>query len=166
LVEITAGGLNVRNDAAGRSSATIAQGKVLLRPLRPNDYGVALSAGGLQQRPFVGSLPYYWSPYFNLISSVSILEDKAVFHFNAGGLDDRNTRVYRPTWGIGTEVLVAPRLYAIAESYGQKGEKTNTQVGLRFWLIPNRVQVDGTLGTQKSGPPVRTWTSLGLRLLF
>jgi hypothetical protein len=165
-VEITAGGLNLRNDAAGRSSSTILQGKALLRPLQTNGYGVALTVGGLQQRPFVGSQPYYWSPYVNLVSSISVKDDRAVFHLNAGALDDRNTGVLRPTWGVGSEILVAPRLYAIVEAYGQKGEKTNQQIGLRFWVVPNRVQIDGTYGAQKSGPPTRTWTSLGLRLLF
>ncbi|MCX7141336.1 MAG: hypothetical protein NT123_09660 [Proteobacteria bacterium] len=165
-LELTFGGLNIRNDAEGRASALIAQGKTLLRPLQTNDYGVALTMGTTRQRAFDAAVPSHWSPFFNLISSVSLYNDVVVIHANGGALDDRNTGVVRPTWGLGSEILVAPRLYAIVESYGQKGEKAGQQVGFRFWVVPNHVQIDGTLGSQRSGPPARNWMSLGLRLLF
>ncbi len=165
-LELTFGGLNVRNDADGRASTLIAQGKTLLRPLHTNDYGVALTLGAARQSQFAAGAGSPWSPYLNLISSISMRDDALVVHANAGALDDRTTGVTRPTWGIGAELLVAPRLYAIAESYGQKGDKPSQQVGLRYWLVPEHVQVDGTLGTQRSGPPGRSWMSLGLRLLF
>ena len=165
-LELTFGGLNVSNDAAGRSSALIAQGKTLLKPLKTNGYGVALTLGALRQSQFAAGAPMPWSPFLNLVSSASLRDDALVIHANAGALDDRAGGVTRPTWGLGAELLIAPRLYAIAESYGQKGDKASRQVGLRFWLVPERVQVDGTLGAQRSGPPGRNWTSLGLRLLF
>jgi hypothetical protein len=165
-LELSFGGLNISNDAAGRASTLIAQGKTLLRPLRTNDYGVALTLGALRQTAFAGGAAAPWSPFVNLISSMSMRDDAFVVHANAGALDDRSTGVTCPTWGLGAELLIAPRLYAIAESYGQKGDKASQQLGLRFWLVPERVQVDGTLGSQRSGPPGRSWTSLGLRLLF
>ena len=165
-LELTFGGLNIRNDAEGRASAVIAQGKTLLRPLQTNDYGVALTMGAVRQRPFAADPASYWSPFFNLISSLSLQDDLVVIHANAGALDDRNTGVVRPTWGLGSEILVAPKLYAIIETYGQRGEKASQQIGLRYWIVPNRLQVDGTLGSQRSGPPARDWMSLGLRILF
>ncbi len=165
-LELTFGGLNIQNDADGRASSLIAQGKTLLRPLRTDDYGVALSVGAARPRPFAAGAASRWSPFLNLISSVSLRHDAIVIHANAGALDDRNTGVTRPTWGLGAEILVAPRLYAIAESYGQKGDAASRQLGLRFWIVPERVQVDATLGSQRGGPPARNWTSLGLRLLF
>lgn len=165
-IELTFGGLNIRNDAEGRASALIAQGKTLLRPLQTNDYGVALTMGTMRHRAFDAAPPSHWSPFFNLISSVSLYHDVVVIHANAGALDDRNTGVARPTWGMGSEILVAPRLYAIVESYGQKGEKAGQQVGFRYWVVPHHMQIDGTLGSQRSGPPVRNWMSLGLRFLF
>ena len=165
-LELTFGGLNIRNDAEGRASAVIAQGKTLLRPLQTNDYGVALTMGAVRQRPFAADPASYWSPFFNLISSLSLQDDLVVIHANAGALDDRNTTVLRPTWGLGSEILIAPKLYAIVETYGQRGEKASQQIGLRYWIVPNRLQVDGTLGSQRSGPPARDWMSLGLRILF
>lgn len=165
-LELTFGGLNIRNDAEGRSSTLIAQGKTMLRPLQTNNYGVALTMGTLRQRPFDAAAASHWSPFFNLISSASLQNDVVVIHANAGALDDRNSGLVRPTWGLGSEILVAPRLYAIIESFGQKGEKAGQQIGFRFWVVPNHMQVDGTLGSQRSGPPVRNWMSLGLRFLF
>jgi hypothetical protein len=165
-LELTFGGLNIRHDASGRASTLIAQGKTMLRPLQTNDVGVALTLGTLRQRPFAPESASHWSPFVNLVSSISLHNDALVIHVNAGALDDRNTAVMRPTWGLGGEILLTPRLYAIVESYGQKGEKASEQIGLRFWVVPERVQVDGTLGSQRSGPPTRNWMSLGLRLLF
>ena len=165
-LELTFGGLRIQNDADGRASALIAQGKTMLRPLQTNDVGVALTLGALGQRPYTADPVSHWSPFVNLISSISLKNDAFVVHFNAGALDDRNTAVLRPSWGLGAEILLTPSLYAIVESYGQKGEKASEQIGLRFWVVPERVQVDGTLGSQRSGPPARNWMSLGLRLLF
>lgn len=165
-LELTFGGLNIRNDPEGRASALIAQGKTLLRPLQTNDYGVALTLGTARQRPFDAATASHWSPFINLISSISLKNDLVVIHANAGALDDRNTGVLRPTWGLGAEILVASNLYAIVETYGQKGEKAGQQIGLRYWIVPNRLQIDGTLGSQRSGPPTRDWMSLGLRILF
>jgi len=165
-LELTFGGLNIRNDAEGRASALIAQGKTIFKPLQTDGYGIAASLGAARQRPFAADAASHWSPYVNLISSISLRSDAVVIHINAGALDDRNTGVLRPTGGLGAEILVAPRLYAIVETYGQKGEKASQQIGLRYWVVPDRVQVDGTLGSQRGGPPARTWMSLGLRLLF
>jgi len=165
-LELTFGGLNIRNDAEGRASTLVAQGKTLLKPLQTNGYGLATTLGAARQRPFAADPASHWSPFVNLISSISLQNDTTVIHVNAGAQDDRNTGVIRSTWGLGAEILVAPRLQAIVESYGQKGEKPSQQTGLRYWIVPERVQVDGTLGSQRSGQPARNWISLGLRLLF
>ena len=58
------------------------------------------------------------------------------------------------------------RLSAIVEAYNQEGEKPSSQIGLRYWVIPSRLQVDGTLGRQHADPQNRTWVSAGGRILF
>ena len=42
--------------------------------------------------------------------------------------------------------LVQEVQIAIAETYGEQAQSTKYQLGLRFWIIPQRVQVDTTLG--------------------
>lgn len=164
--ELTFGGVDTRSDAEGHASALIAQGKTLFRPLQTNGYGLAATLGAVRQRAFAADRASHWSPFLNLISSISLRNDALVVHVNAGTLDDRNTRVMRPTWGLGAEIQIVPRLQAIVESYGQRGEKTSQQIGLRYWVVPDRVQIDSTLTSQRSGAPVRDSLSVGLRILF
>jgi hypothetical protein len=52
------------------------------------------------------------------------------------------------------------------EAYNQEGEKPSSQIGLRYWVVPSRLQVDGTLGAQRAGTQHRSWISLGVRFLF
>ena len=143
-VEMTLGGNRVEGD-----NNLIVQGKKLLKPLETNGYGLAFSVGA------IGS-----DPYVNGIASFSFLQDWSVIHTNFGYFENR------PTWGIGLEQLVLPpRLYGILETYGERGEKPTLHGGVRLWLIPNRLQVDSTYGTQQSDP-VRRFFTVGLRFLF
>ncbi len=69
-------------------------------------------------------------------------------------------------WGAGAEVLLAaPRWYGIVESYGQRGEKPTLHAGLRLWIVPDRVQVDATVGRQQALPE-RRFATVGLRILW
>lgn len=163
-VELTLGGLRVDNADEGTSSTAIAQGKTLLRELRTNDFGLALTLGAARFNTIDPALARGWSPYVNVIGSLSVLDDAAIIHANAGSIRDRVMSQTRATWGLGAEIALTTRLIAIVEGYGQEAEGPSRQIGLRFWVVPNRFQVDGTLGSQ-SGVP-RTWTSLGIRALF
>src|SRR6266581_2252552 len=149
-VELTAGGNRVEGERS-----LILQGKKLFKTLETNGSGYALSLGMFGE-----------NPYFNGIGSFSYLDDRAVIHANLGAIRDRSEGVSRGTWGIGLEaLLVAPRLYGILESFGQRGDTPTQHAGLRFWVIPNRFQIDATAGRQ-SGLPERRFTSVGLRFLF
>jgi hypothetical protein len=89
-----------------------------------------------------------------------------VVHANVGANHDRQFGGTRATWGIGAEIALNPRLYGIVETYGQRAEKPTLHLGLRIWMVPSRVQVDGTLGAHRSGPPERVFRTLGVRILF
>jgi len=144
-VEWTVGGNRIEGD-----QHLIVQGKKLVKPLETNGYGLAFSAGSFGHEPYV-----------NGIASFSFLRDWSVIHTNVGYIENR------PTWGIGLEqLLIAPRLYAILEIYGERGEGPTQHAGLRFWVIPNRLQVDSTVGHQDSADQVRRFFTVGLRLLF
>jgi hypothetical protein len=156
--ELTAGHIRVDSTPAGDTRTTILQAKMLLKPLATNGSGFALSLGVL-----AGGAT---SPYFNAIGSFSFADDRVVLHTNLGGLRDSTANRSRGTWGVGAEILlIAPRLYGIVESYGTGGEKPTSHAGLRFWIVPNRVQVDTTVGLQQSSPE-RRFTTVGLRILW
>jgi len=143
-VEWTLGG----NRAEGENNL-IVQGKKLLKPLETNGYGAAFSIGAIGEEA-----------YINGIASFSLLEDASVIHTNVGYLQSR------PVFGIGLEqLLYAPRVYGILETYGGRGEKPTVHGGVRLWVIPNRFQIDSTYGVQQSDPARRFFT-VGLRFLF
>jgi hypothetical protein len=153
-MEFTLGHYRVDNPALGDSSITLAQVKTLLKPLETNGHGFALTAGIARQ-----------NPYLNGIGSVSFVDDRFVLHANLGAVRDRPAYRSRGTWGLGSEVVFTPRLIGIAETYGQSGEKPTFHAGLRFWAIPDRWQVDATVGRQDASPS-RRFTSIGMRFLF
>jgi hypothetical protein len=164
-VELSLGGTWVASALPGDSRALTAQAKTLLRPLETNGYGFAFSVGVTRLKPFEATSVV--NPYFNAIGSISFADDRFVAHANLGGVRDKVANISRGTWGVGAEVLlIAPRLYGIVETYGQRGEKPTLHGGLRYWLVPDRVQLDGTLGVQHSAPPERRFHSIGLRILW
>jgi hypothetical protein len=158
-VEFTAGGNRIEGERS-----LVLQGKALIKPLETNGSGYALTLGTFYVNPRDGA--NVWSPYVNGIASFSFLDDRAVIHANLGAVRDRVAGFDRGTWGLGLEaLLVAPWLYGILETFGQYGDKPTHHAGLRFWIVPNKVQVDSTIGNQNGEPPQRFYT-VGLRLLF
>lgn len=156
--ELTLGHIRVDSNLSGDARTTVLQAKTLLKPLPTNGAGFAFTVGMLANSAN--------SPYFNGIGSFSFLDDRIVLHTNLGAIRDNVAKVSRGTWGTGAEILlIAPRLYGIVETYGQRGEKPTAHTGLRIWLVPNRVQVDTTLGVQNSSPE-RRFGTLGLRVLW
>ena len=155
--ELTAGHSRV-DGALGDTRTTILQAKMLLKPLATNGSGYAVTLG-----TFYGAKT---NPYLNGIGSFSFADDRIVLHANLGALRDNAAGTTRTTWGAGAEVLMlAPRLYGILETYGQTGEKPTAHTGLRIWIVPNRVQVDTTVGVQRSSLE-RRFGTVGLRVLW
>lgn len=156
--ELTAGYIRVNSEPAGDTNNAVFQAKMLLKPLETNGAGFAFSLGA-----FAGDKI---SPYLNGIGSFSLADDRVVVHANLGGIRDNVAALSRWTWGLGAEILLlAPRFYGILESYGQRGEKPTAHAGLRIWIVPNRVQVDTTVGLQNSDPE-RRFGTVGLRILW
>ncbi|MFY9314339.1 MAG: hypothetical protein WAO95_02120 [Burkholderiales bacterium] len=156
--ELTAGYIRVNSDPAGDTNSAVFQAKTLLKPLETNGAGFALSLG-----TFAGNKI---GPYVNGIGSLSLADDRVVLHGNLGAIRDNVARLSRWTWGLGGEILLlAPRIYGILETYGQRADKPTLHTGLRIWVVPNRVQVDTTVGLQNSDPE-RRFGTVGLRILW
>lgn len=163
-VELTAGRSWTDGTAPGDSRFNVLQAKTLLKALQTNGSGYALTLGAFRVSPF--QTAHTTNPYVNAIGSFSFADDRVVMHVNVGAISDRQASMTRATWGVGAEVTLHPQLIGIVESYGQRADKPTFHYGLRVWVVPSRVQVDGTLGRQNSGPPGRSFSSLGLRILF
>jgi hypothetical protein len=163
-VELTLGGTWITGAAPGDSRVAIMQAKTLLKPLDTNGTGYAIALGAGQVTPFQARRTL--NPYLNAIGSFSFADDFVVIHANVGAIHDRQLGMTRATWGIGAEIELNPRVYGIVETYGQRAEKPTRHFGLRIWMVPSKVQIDGTLGAQRSGPPERAFSTLGVRILF
>ena len=163
-VELTLGGIRLNSDVLDDTRSVVMQGKTLLKPLETNGSGFALTLGMLRTTP--DRARGVNSPYFNAIGSFSFADDRVILHTNLGGIRDKVAAMARGTWGVGAEIqLSPPRWIGILETYGQRGEKPTLHTGLRIWIVPNRVQVDATMGFQNSSPE-RRFHSIGLRLLW
>jgi hypothetical protein len=156
--ELTLGYIRVDSTPFGDTSTAVLQVKTQLKPLETNGAGFAVTLGALAGDKL--------SPFVNGIGSFAFADDRVVLHSNVGAIRDNIAGLSRWTWGLGAEILLAaPRLYGILESYGQRGEKPTLHTGLRIWIVPNRVQVDTTVGLQNSNPE-RRFGTLGLRVLW
>jgi hypothetical protein len=181
--EFALGGNVIRSEPNGNSDLVVGQVKTLLKPLETNGVGFALTVGvsrlnpgtaqeivatpfGLVTVPGESSTKTHYDPYANAIASVSVLDDAAVFHFNAGATRDTSAHQTIGSWGVGAEIALGGRFFGIAETYGVSDEKPAYQVGLRYWVIPARLQVDGTYGWQHASPENLNWISIGMRILW
>lgn len=160
-LELTAGGALAYADGQRQGSGRVVQLKTLLQPLSSNGYGIGLAAGyAAPPGAAHAAAPYVYVPL-----SVSLADDRLVVHANLGHTRQREQPRKHLTWGLGGEWQATPRLFAIAESYGQERGSPFFQAGLRYWLVPERVQIDTTWGSRLGHVHEQRWLSLGLRLI-
>lgn len=161
-LELTMGGALSRESGSTRGSAQMLQGKTLFKTLETNGWGWGLAAGMSRdpRRDAGGGHDMY--AYVPV--SWSLADDKVVLHTNLGWLREQGTRSNHLTWGLGSEIQLRERTWLIAETYGQGSGKPLVQVGMRYWVVPDRVQIDATYGN-RIGEGNQRWFSLGLRLL-
>lgn len=159
--EFTLGGALARSHGAADSGAVQIQGKTLFKTLETNGYAFGLAAGYATQ-PGSGASG---APYFYVPVSLSLADDRLILHTNLGATRPREDHANRLTWGLGSEIQATDRLWVIAESYGQDKGSAFFQTGLRYWIVPNRVQIDTTYGSQIGHLRDERWLSVGLRLI-
>lgn len=165
--ELTLGGAYGWGPGNENEKRLFAQFKTLFRTLdEPGGWGWGVSVGTLDTwySPKRASL---FEPYVNIPVSVSLADDRVVMHLNVGAVHTRGlSGAWDATWGIGTEIYLNERTFLIAETFGRQGEGSSGQFGIRYWVIPDRVQIDTTLGSRFESPvSAYRWISVGLRLL-
>jgi hypothetical protein len=159
-LELTVGGALTREASDTRTTDVVMQGKTLFKTMEPNGWGIGLAAGTVRHSQADTRDGYAYVP-----TSFSFGDDAVVVHTNVGWLREGETRRNRLTWGLGTEAQLAERTWLIAETFGQNPGKPFHQLGLRHWLVPDRVQLDATYGNRNGGGTGERWFSIGLRLL-
>lgn len=163
-LEFTLGGGLADGNGQATTTDQVLQLKTLLRALENDGWGVGIALGAvrhpeIQPGPNQLGNTYAYVPY-----SASFAGGRRVLHVNLGWLRDHATWQDRLTWGVGAEfAAVYPRLTWIAEAFGDQANRPYGQVGLRYSVRPDLLQIDATVGQQAAGDSAARWLSLGLR---
>lgn len=163
-LEVTMGAGLAREFGEKTTHDYVLQLKTLFKELETNGWGVGVAAGtiqhpGIKPGPNQIGNTYAYVPY-----SASFMDDEVIVHANVGWLRDKDTHQDRMTWGLGSEIKLTQHLLGIAEAFGDNKASPYMQVGVRYSVIPNLLQVDGTVGHKLSGSSEDNWLSFGVRI--
>jgi hypothetical protein len=165
-IEFTAGSAELPVDDLGVRSYTRTvqlQGKTIFKTLDTNGYSYGLVLGGVvRSRGAADQVPNY---YAYMPFTRSLLDDRMFVHANLGVQRAGAVAADALTYGIGAEYGITSRLFLMLETYGDNHHRNYYQGGVRIWIVPNRVQIDTTIGTQAGDYGASRWVSVGMRLL-
>lgn len=166
-VEFTAGAGVQSANAAGQSDQRDyqVQAKTLFRPLTTNDWGWGIAAGAVRHADIALRENLLANYYFYMPVSKSFADDRFVLLTNVGAVDNRDEKRRGLLWGAGGEYYLTARTVLLGEVYGATGFDRFSQVGLRYWIIPDRLQFDTTYGFQLSGSDRTEWITMGIRII-
>jgi hypothetical protein len=164
-VELTFGGARTRENGEDAFTDQLIQAKTIFRPLEANGWGVGLAAGTVRHphRDVANGWP--GDAYFYVPLSLSYSDDAWVLHVNAGATHRRDEGRNVFTWGIGNEIRVRDDLFFIPEVFRSEGGRPFYQVGMRYWIVKDRLQMDATFGNRAVSDNAERWFSIGLRIL-
>lgn len=162
-LEVTLGGGRASPDAAPVTKDYVFQLKTLFKPLERDGWAWGLGVGRVLHPEIYPGPNQLGNSYAYLPFTAAFAEDRFFLHTNIGWLRDQARRQDRGTWGLGGEYYVQPRLALMAETYGDQKNKPYAQAGLRYWVIPDLLQIDTTVGRQDGGGRASRWLSFGLR---
>ena len=164
-LELSLGAAKGKDDHGTRTTDVVLQAKTLFKPLEPDGWGWGLAVGNVRHPAIHTSSNLVGDLYAYVPATFSLRSDRLLVHTNIGWLHEREARRHRMTWGLGTEAQWSASTWLIAEVFGQNQGKPFYQVGLRYWLVPDHVQVDTTYGNRAGSGTQERWFSIGLRLL-
>lgn len=163
-IELTLGA-NRSNAVDGEQTTDgVVQAKGLFREMKANDYGLGWVANAeFHRRPQpdqkrVGSLSA------SVLYSRSFLDDVLFLHTNVGARRLRDAGATAATWGLAAEFSVNERFALLAETADTTRSRRGYQAGLWFALVPDRLELDVSVGGEaRDFRRTRYWT-VGLRV--
>lgn len=162
--EVTLGGGVYRNhDEDYRTEDWILQFKTLFKPLEKNGWGWGLAAGHVKHTDIQPGPNQLGNTYFYVPVSFSFRDDDVIVHLNVGMLRDKQASELKASMGLGSEFKLGGAFKGIAEVFGDNTQNPFYQLGVRYSLVPEVFQIDGTVGQQVNGDSESQWLSIGLR---
>lgn len=165
-LDLTLGAGRIKFDGGGRSTDVVLQGKTLFKTLEPNGWAWGLVAGNIHRSELhdgklIGDLYAYVPVTF------SFRDDRVLLHANLGWKREREPKDHFITWGLASELRLSERVWVFGEMFGQSQNQGRPfyQAGFRFWLVPDRIQLDTSYGNRFGVNKEDRWFYIGLRLL-
>lgn len=163
-LEFTLGGGRAWPEGGPSTVDEVFQLKTLFKPPAVNDWSLGLAVGTVRHPEIHPGPNQLGNTYAYLPLSWSLRDDRVVLHANLGWLRDKASGRDSQTWGVGAEFqLGSPRLALVAETFGDDRNRPWWQTGVRWFWVPNLLQLDATVGQQAGGDTASRWLSLGLR---
>jgi len=163
-LELAVGAGHTRVPNGRSTTETVFQGKTLFRQLETDSWSWGLAVGGARHdgngQGRIGNDYYAYVP-----ATFAFRDDHVFLHANLGWSRDGETRKQRATWGVGSELQLTQSTWLIGETFSQQSGRPFYQVGVRRWLVQDRVQIDATYGNRLGSESQERWFSIGLRLL-
>lgn len=102
--------------------------------------------------------------YLYVPISAAFFDNTLLLHSNFGYKLEReshDSHIYNV--GLGLEQQLTQRVWILGESFYERFDNAKFQLGLRIWLVQDKIQLDGTYGNAFRGK--EGWVSVGLRFL-
>jgi hypothetical protein len=139
--------------------------KSLLREIPADGWGIGYAVGAVRHADINLRQNLLANYYGHVLASRAIPALDLVLLTSVGGIENRQERRAGVTWGVGAEYYLRPSFLLLAETYGATGFDRFAQMGTRWWLVPDHVQVDASYGWQLNGIDRTEWVTIGLRLI-
>ena len=154
------------------SNATdaVVQVKALVDPLETNGFGWGFAVGNVRRPSVDPSRNLIGDRYAYGIFTWSNFDDRLLVHVNLGGVQRLQENTRHLTWGVGVEwqafARALPSLQLLAEVYGETSGRHYVQAGFRWWVVPERWQIDATYGNRVDAwSGSNRWLTVGIRLI-
>lgn len=164
-LEITVGGARTNEGGETRATDELVQAKTILRKLEEGGLGIGLAAGTIRHPHREQKTGWPGDPYAYVPFSAAFAEGRWVSHVNVGASRRRDEGRTVATWGWGNEVRLRPGLFFIPEIFHSDPGRPSYQLGLRYWIVKDVLQVDATYGNRLVSDANARWFSIGLRIL-
>ena len=103
--------------------------------------------------------------YGLFMAGVSFNEDALRLYVNAGALREKESGQNFFTWGVLAEQNLGSRFKAIGEVFGTQRGRPFYQAGGRAVLLPDRVELDATVGNRFGRSTTERWWTVSLRIV-
>ncbi|MDI6401710.1 hypothetical protein QLX67_06875 [Balneolaceae bacterium ANBcel3] len=114
------------------------EAKYMFRAPGGNGPGIGLVSGAIWA-PFIGFYTY-------VPVTFTLPEERAVINVNVGYEWEEATSGHAATWGARVDVPVLSLMTLLGEVFGSNGDTPDFQVGVRWTIVPDLLEMDTTYG--------------------